>query len=348
MTKVKGSDPSRPPSSPAPSVEARGLTHSPPHSTPRIALALGGGGARGLAHLLMLEALDEMGIKPTLIVGTSIGAIFGAAYASGLSARLIRAHTEEVLRQRLGFAQYLLAARAEPVLKLLNILPVRTSLLSPTLLLDQVLPSRIATDFASLAIPFKAVATDFYAQEQVVMDTGDLRSAIAASIALPALFSGVQRDNRLLMDGGLVNPLPFDLLEGAADITVAIDVTGASSGPGKRLQPSALAALVSSSQILQRSIVREKLRASQPDVYIDVDVDKFHVLEFHRFKEVLAAAQPAKEQLQRQLQRVLASQTVETLMLGSPEGPPDGPDTPPPRRLRVIGLRRLARRRRPA
>jgi NTE family protein len=312
---------------------------------PSIALALGGGGARGLAHILMLEALDEMGIKPTLIVGTSIGAVFGATYASGLSARLIRAHTEEVLSQRLGFAQYLLAARSEPVQKLLNILPIRSSLLSPRLLLEQVLPSNVAKDFSGLAIPFKAVATDFYAQEQVVIDQGDLRSAVAASIALPALFSGVERDGRLLMDGGLVNPLPFDLLEGAADITVAVDVTGAASGPGKRLQPSALTALVSSSQVLQRSIVREKLKAAQPDVYIDVDVDKFHVLEFHRFKEVLAAAQPAKEQLRRQLQRVLTSQTAETLVLGS-DGPPDGTDRPPPRRPPLAGLRRLARRRR--
>jgi NTE family protein len=315
---------------------------------PSVALALGGGGARGLAHILMLEALDEMGIKPALIVGTSIGAIFGAAYASGLSAKLIRAHTEEVLSQRLGFLQALLAARAEPVQKLLNFLPIRASLLSPRLLLEQVLPSKVAQDFAGLAIPFKAVATDFYAQEQVVMDKGELRSAVAASIALPALFSGVEREGRLLMDGGLVNPLPFDLLEGAADITVAIDVTGASNGPGKRLQPSALAALVSSSQILQRSIVREKLKAAQPDVYIDVDVDKFNVLEFHRFKAVLTAAQPAKELLQRRLQRVLASQTAETLILRAPEGPPEGPDLPPPRRPRLAGLGRFARRRRPA
>jgi NTE family protein len=200
-----------------------------------------------------------------------------------------------------------------------------------------VLPSKVAQDFAGLVIPFKAVATDFYAQEQVVIDSGDLRSAVAGSIALPALFSGVTRDNRLLMDGGLVNPLPFDVLDGAADVTVAIDVTGSSNGPGKRPHPSALTALVSSSQILQRSIVREKLRARQPDIYIDVDVDKFHVLEFHRFKDVLAAAQPAKEQLQRQLERVLASEPAVTLTCE--------PGEPERRKLRLAGLKRLARRR---
>jgi NTE family protein len=249
---------------------------------------------------------------------------------------LIRAHTEEVLGQRLGFAQALLAARSEPVLKLLNFLPVRSSLLSPSLLLDQLLPSKVAEDFAGLAIPFKAVATDFYAQEQAVLDSGDLRSAVAASIALPALFSGVVRGERLLMDGGLVNPLPFDVLEGAADVIVAIDVTGASSGPGRRLQPSPLAALVSSSQVLQRSIVREKLKASQPDIYIDVDVDRFQVLEFHRFREILAAARPAKEQLQRQLERVLTSETA--VPIADDRGVP-------PRRERLVRLRRLTRRR---
>jgi NTE family protein len=284
----------------------------------------------------MLEVFDEMGLRPAIIAGTSIGAIFGAAYASGLSARLIRAHTEEVLGQRLGFAQVLLAARSEPVLKLLNFLPVRSSLLSPSLLLDQLLPSTVAEHFAGLAIPFKAVATDFYAQEQVVLDSGDLRSAVAASIALPALFSGVVRGERLLMDGGLVNPLPFDVLEGAADVIVAIDVTGASSGPGRRLQPSPLAALVSSSQVLQRSIVREKLKASQPDIYIDVDVDRFQVLEFHRFREILAAARPAKEQLQRQLERVLTSETA--VPIADDRGVP-------PRRERLVRLRRLTRRR---
>ena len=302
-----------------------------PATRPSIALALGGGGARGIAHLLMLEVLDELGLRPRVIAGTSIGALFGAAYASGLSARLIRAHTEEMLSQRFGFARSLLAARSEPVLRLLNVLPVRSSLLSPELLLDQVLPSRVAPDFAQLAIPFKVLATDFYAQEQVVIESGDLRSAVAASIALPALFTPVKRDHRLLMDGGLVNPLPFDVLNGAADLTVAVDVTGASNGPGRRAQPTVLAALVSASQILQRSIVREKLKASRPDVYIDVDVDQFHVLEFHRFKEILAAAQPAKEQLQRQLERVLASQTAETL--------PSAPRT-----KRLAGLKRLMRR----
>jgi NTE family protein len=309
-----------------------------PATRPSIALALGGGGARGIAHILMLEVFDELGLKPRIIAGTSIGALFGAAYASGLSARLIRAHTEEVLGQRLGLARYLLSARSEPVFKLLNVLPLRSSLLEPTVLLDLMLPSKVARDFGHLSIPLKVVATDFYAQEQVVLQSGDLRSAIAASMALPAIFTPVTRDGRVLMDGGLVNPLPFDVLNGEADITVAIDVSGASLGPGKRLQPTAVAALMASSQILQRSIVREKLKAQQPDIYVDVEVDEFHLLEFHRFEQVLGTAGGAKDQLKRQLERVLSSHTAEVVPAATaPDGLSEG-------KKRISRLKRLTRR----
>jgi NTE family protein len=288
----------------------------------------------------MLEVFDELGLKPQIIAGTSVGAVFGAAYASGLSARLIRAHTEETLSQRFDIVRQLLSARAEPVLKILNILPIRSALLKPESLLEYLLPAKVARDFAHLSIPLRVVTTDFYAQEQVIVSEGPLRPALAASIALPALFTPVTIGGRLLMDGGLVNPLPFDIISGEVDITVAIDVSGASLGPGKRPQPSAFAALMSSSQILQRSIVREKLKAQQPDIYIDVEVDEFYVLDFHRFKQVLAAAAPAKAQLKRQLARVLASQTAEAL---PPIVAAEPPARPPPRKRRLPGLKRLSR-----
>jgi NTE family protein len=310
-----------------------------PAVRPSIGLALGGGGARGLAHILMLEVFDEFGVRPKVIAGTSIGAIFGAAYASGMSARLIRAHTVEALSRRFDIARLLISARADPILKFLSILPVRSALLKPETLLDFILPSQVAGDFAALEIPLKLLATDFYAQEQVVLNSGPLRSAIAASMALPALFAPVKLGSQTLMDGGLVNPLPFDVIQGEADIIVAIDVSGASQGPGKRPQPTAFEALISSSQILQRSIVREKLKAQQPDIYIDVEVDEFHVLEFHRYQQILIAADRSKERLRRQLRRVLASQTAEMLPAAGAEG--RAPGLAQPRRL--AALKRLTR-----
>lgn len=298
------------------------MTTNLPARRPTIGLALGGGGARGLAHILMLEVLDDMGLKPTVIAGTSIGAVVGAAYASGLSARLIRAHAEEALGMRFDIVRQLLSARADPVRKILSFLPLRSSLFKPEMLLDYMLPSKVARDFSELEIPLKVIATDFHAQEQVIFETGPLRTAVAASMALPALFAPVIVNGRVLMDGGIVNPLPFDVLRGLADVIVAIDVSGAPVSHSHHPPPTAFAALMVSSQILQRSIVREKLKAEQPDIYIDVEVDEFHILGFHRFKHVMSAAEPARDRLRRQLERVLSAHTAETLPILAPQPAP--------------------------
>lgn len=277
---------------------------------PSIGLALGGGGARGLAHVLILEVFDELGIRPSFITGTSIGALYGAAYAAGMSAALIRAHTEEVLSQRLDLARNLLAARSDPVQKLFRLFSLRSSLLKPETLLEHILPSQVPRRFDKLSTPLAIVATDFYAQDTIVIADGDLRQAIAASIALPVIFQPVIVNNRALMDGGLVDPLPFDLATSRADVTVAIDVSGAPRSDPREMGPGAVEAIVACAQILQRSLVREKLKRTQPDIYIDVDVDAFHVLEFNRFREILAAAAPAKDQLKRKLARIFESHTV--------------------------------------
>src|SRR5690606_25378284 len=151
----------------------------------------------------------------------------------------------------------------------------------------------------TLRTPLHIVTTDFYAQSSLVLTSGPLMPAIAASMALPAIFQPVIVGDRVCVDGGLVNPLPFDVIAGAADITIAVDVSGgvpdADEQPGNGRYPSAFEALVTSSQILQRSIVIEKLKSARPDIYIDVGVDQFHVLEFYKFDEILQAAAPAKD-----------------------------------------------------
>lgn len=309
-----------------------------------IGLALGGGGARGLAHILVLETFDELGIKPKAISGTSIGAIFGAAYASGLSAKQIRAHTEEALSQKVYLARHLFAARAEVASKWLNFVPIRPAILNAEALLDLLLPSRVARDFAHLEIPLAIVATDFYGQEQRVFASGPLRIAVAASMALPAIFTPVVINSEPLVDGGLVNPLPFDLLEGAADIIVAIDVSGAPTRDAARAQPSAIEVLLASSQIFQRSIIREKLRARRPDIYIECPVDNFTVLDFHRYQEVLKAAQPVKDQLKRHLDRLLASEPVDELP-PPPSAPAIEAPQPEPKRKKFEKAKALIKRR---
>lgn len=277
---------------------------------PSIGLALGGGGARGLAHVLMLEVFDELGIRPTVIAGTSIGALFGGVYAAGLSAAEIRAIVEDTLGSRFDMVRQLFSARSEPVQKFLRLVPLRSALLSPEALLDILLPERMPRMFDGLRIPFKAVATDLGERKTVVIEQGALRPAIAGSIAIPVVFSPVVHQGRTLVDGGLVNPLPFDVIAGEADIIVAIDVSGASAPQEIGPKPSAVDVLMQSIQILEKSITREKLERRRPDIYIDVGLDQYGALEFYKAKEILAAAKPAKEMLRRHLLRVLAAETL--------------------------------------
>lgn len=306
---------------------------------PTVALALGGGGARGLAHVLMLEALDELGVRPVAIAGTSIGAIFGAAYASGLSAREIRAHCDVILGERLGLLREVFAARTGSLLSLLS---TRSALLDPSSLLEILMPRNLALDFAGLDIPLQVVASDFYAQEPVVFSSGPLRHAVAASMALPVIFQPVMHEGRALIDGGLVNPLPFDLLQDKADIVVAIDVSGSPVPSEKRAHPSAREALWATSFIFERTIIREKLKSQQPDLYIEAGTGHFQVLDFLRFHDIMAAALPAKERFKKSLARVLATPTLAVEEPSPAAATPALEAEPTAKRGRLLARRRKA------
>jgi NTE family protein len=275
-----------------------------------IGLALGGGGARGLAHIAMLEAFDEMGLKPSIIAGTSIGALFGAAYASGISGRELREHTRAILSQRLGLFRDLFTSAGAPFQRLVSLFGVRNAILDPLAVLEMILPAAVARDFSQCPIALKIVASDFYEQEPLVFTHGLLRPAVAASMALPVIFQPVIFEGRALVDGGLTNPLPFDLIQADADIVVAIDVSGAPVPDPKRVAPTAIAALFSSAFLFERSIVKEKLKARQPDILISAGTSRYQVLDFRKYDEILDAAEPAKARLKAQLQRVLSVETL--------------------------------------
>lgn len=275
---------------------------------PTIALALGGGGARGFAHILMLEALDEAGIRPKIIAGTSIGAIFGAAYASGLTGAEIRKATEEALSLRFDLVRSLLNARPERRPGFMNLFSPRAALLKPEALLDIIYPKSVTGTFDDLEIPLRIVASDFYGLEPVVIDKGPIRQAVAASMALPVIFEPVTIGGRTLVDGGLTNPLPFDILRGQADILIAIDVSGVPTPSEAQSAPSAMEQLFAASFIFERSIVREKLKSSQPDIYIEGGTGHFQTLDFLKVQKILAAAEPAKALFKAKLARVLSSE----------------------------------------
>jgi NTE family protein len=272
---------------------------------PRIALALGGGSARGLAHALMLEAFDEVGVKPVVIAGTSMGAICGAAYAAGLSGAEIRAEFEAMLGNRGRFLKRFAG-------KLRGSFATLWSARSPSVvdnvtLFEMLLPEALHCNFEALKIPFLAIAADFYAIEQVVLDRGPLISALAASAALPSLARPVVIDGRVLIDGGFVNPVPYDVVMGRGDITVAVDVTGDTQRrPGAKM-PSTLEAVTGSTQILFHSITREKLKTVAPDIFIRPKVGAFGALDYFKIDAIFAAAYPAKEELKAKLLQSVAA-----------------------------------------
>jgi NTE family protein len=251
----------------------------------------------------MLEALDEMGIVPTAIAGTSIGAIVGAAYAAGLSGERIRAHTLSTFRNRTRVFAKLFEARIGRIADLFA--RGNPVLLDGERMLDRFWPSEVPDSFEELAIPFTAVATDFYGCGQVAFSSGALVSAVAASMALPGLIKPVGIDDKLLIDGGAVNPLPCDAVAGKADIVVAIDVTGAPSAE-EVSAPNAFSVLFGAAQIMQAAIVKAKTTAHPPDILVRPDIQKFGITDFFRASRIFEAAAPAKAKLKEELADKLA------------------------------------------
>ncbi len=264
-----------------------------------LALALGGGGARGLAHILILEALDELGIRPSTIAGTSIGALIGAAYAAGMTGAEIRAHCSDLFQKRTELVKRFLTRWEGGLAQIWGSLT--PPIAAADRLLKTLLPPQVPETFEALQIPLIVVATDFYAQDQLLIEQGPLLPALTASSALPTLMRPIEIDGRLLIDGGFVNPLPFDLLAGRADIVAAIDVSaGAQESRGK--SPSFIETLIGATQITLRSIIREKLEARAPDILIRPNVAPYRVLDFFKFEEILTACADCKDAFKREVE----------------------------------------------
>ena len=267
----------------------------------KIGLALGGGGARGLAHIPMLEVFDELGIRPHRIAGTSIGAVMGALYASGISGAEIRAGVHSMLKSPdESFRKVLQRKGSFKWLQFLDVEFGHGGLLKGDKFIDFLYEAMRVSRFEDLSIPLNVVATDFYTSEQVVIKAGELLDAVKASMAIPGVFTPVRRDGRVLIDGGSVNPVPFDLLDDC-DLVIAINVMGEQHSP-RRHMPSLFRVVLGTFDIMQKSIITEKLRQVQPDLYITPELIDIDILEFYKAERIYEQAKPACLKLKQALE----------------------------------------------
>lgn len=293
---------------------------------PRIGLALGSGSARGWAHLGVLRALQEQGIVPDVVCGTSIGALVGAAYANG---------------QLSQFSDWVLGLDRRKVFQFMDFQWGGGMLKGEKLVafLRQHCEDR---EVGATLVPFAAVATDLHSGAEVWLRQGSVADAVRASIALPGLFSPVAREGRWLVDGGLVNPVPVSLARAmGADIVIAVDLNAdilrrhlqplqgpesvapdgplaaAAQGEGEPTAenaarwpwqsgwwgtdkaeaepepPSLLDVVMTSVNIMQMRITRSRLAGDPPELTIAPRLAHLGLLDFHRAQEALDAGYQA-------------------------------------------------------
>jgi NTE family protein len=297
---------------------------NPPHS-PLIGLALGGGSARGWAHIGVIRTLADAGIEPDLVCGTSIGALVGAAYVGGELDRLEDWVRSLRLQTVVGFLDFSLGS----------------GLIKGDRLIEFFRSHFVDRDIRELARPFGAVATDLQRGREVWLREGRVTDAVRASIALPGLFTPALHDGKWLVDGGLVNPVPVSLCRAmGADIVIAVDLNadllgrhlkpkpvsqGAASAPETltdsvmaRIQngmtqfglnhdsgpkpPAMLDVLASSINIMQVLITRSRLAGEPADVMVIPLLADLGLMEFHRANVAIDAGRRAAEAILPHLQ----------------------------------------------
>jgi NTE family protein len=272
----------------------------------KIGLALGGGSARGLAHVGVLQALEERGIAPQVVCGTSAGALVGAAYVLGRLADLERWLASLEWRDVVGYLDFTLSG----------------GLIKGQRLFDYFSLHGGDRRIERLPLPYGAVATDLADGSEVWLRSGSLMAAVRASISVPALLKPVQVEGRWCIDGGLVNPVPVSLCRAlGAEIVIAVDVNGSSLGEARPLElaatleetdaaaagePSLLEVVERSLLVAQARLTRLRFALDPPDIVISPAVGPIGFVEFHRAKECFDAGRRAVANADAEIARRLA------------------------------------------
>lgn len=307
----------------------------------RVALALSGGGARGLASIGVLKAFEENGIRVTAITGTSIGGVIGGLYAAGYPAdsiyRIIRdfdfasffgnapPRLTMFLTQRQDRDRHLLAIRFRGLTPVIPQGVTQGQRLTKELTeLTAAADYRCRNDFSRLTIPYKTVATDIVTGDLVILDKGSLADAMRASIAFPLAFTGVERDSAILMDGGMLVPVPVALLKEMADssdVIVAVNTASTLLPKDELVTPVDIANQVTSIMTSEQLIEQLKLA----DCVVEPELDSVRSIDFSQLDALVASGyQAAMEMMPAILAKAKAQQRGTEHTDGVAVGPSTG------------------------
>ena len=256
----------------------------------KVGLALGSGGAKGLAHIGVIKVLERRGIPIDVVVGSSIGAMVGGLYASGLTS----AEIEEIALSTDW--RRVVSVLSDPALKNGLIGGNKTRAFIERYVHDK--------KIEDCRIPFAAIATDLFTGEMVVLRKGSLASAIRASISIPLAYVPAEVEGRILVDGGLASPVPADEVRSAGvDLVIAVNLEQHHC-PGK-WNPGWYGIADNSLSIMRHHL--SNLNASRADIVINVDLEKTLWFQFTDGRRKILAGEQATEAILPELDKLLAA-----------------------------------------
>ncbi len=264
-------------------------------SFPKIGLALGSGGAKGLAHIGVLKALEKAGINIDFIAGSSIGALIGAYYAAHPTFSELEEFVLSMNRRK-GFALF------DPSL--------RGGLIKGNKFEKLIADLLGKKKFEALRIPFSAVATDFNTAEEVVLDSGDLAKVVRASISVPAVFRPVEYESKILADGGLSNPVPVSVVRKmGADIVIAVNVEPSYFYKPVESLPPLTGIPAYSVNILRHNLTFQSLKNADfvisPDTLVKSLVGWNYFFDAKKAGEIIKAGEKATEDAIPEIRKVM-------------------------------------------
>ncbi len=261
-----------------------------------LALALGGGGAAGLGHISVLEALDDLGIRPVAVAGTSMGALLGACYCSGMTGRDIRAAARDLADNRIRTTTQLFGSVGFGGW-------VGLPALDPLKVLNKVLPDSVPERFEDLDIPLTVIATDYHMRRETRFASGELRPAIAGSIAIPGPFRPIRIGDAVYTDGGVTNNLPYDVLP-EADITLAVDVASGVLRPSTEI-PRPIEVGIGAIRGMMQAMLEIKLQTIPLDVLIRPQTRRYFPLDFDKASTILTMEDDAGDKTKEALAKLV-------------------------------------------